>query len=95
MSFDRQLDSQIGLGPGLKKRSKAQNSVNKVKAANRIKPRKESEQFQAEEHELKKSSKIQQDLEADPFGWDQVQAPVIENTLKKKEKNFETLTNKD
>lgn len=95
MSFDRQLDSQIGLAPGLKKRSKAQNLVNKVKAANRIKPRKESEQFEAEEHQLKKSPQKKLDLEADPFGWDQVQAPVIENTLNKKEKNFETLTNKD
>ena len=89
----------MGAKPALKKRSKAQNSVNKAKDSNNtIQPKRVAEEFIVEEHELKKPAK-NKDLEQDPFGWDQVKPPVSENTLKKrgkntlkkKEKNFETL----
>ena len=91
MSFERNFDLQSS-NLGLKKRSKAQNLVNKAKVANQLKPKRELESFPVEEHQLKKSpQKALSRVEDDPFGWDQVQAPVIENKLKKKEKNFETL----
>lgn len=91
MSFEQGFDLQASK-MGLKKRSKAQNLVNKVKATNQLKPKKPLERFPVEEHQLKKSPQKSLGLvEDDPFGWDQVQAPVIENKLSKKEKNFETL----
>ena len=89
-SFDQNFESPAKK-LGLKKRSKAQNLVNKVKAANNLKPAKASAKLHVEEHQLMKSSNKEVVPENDPFGWDQVQPPAIENTLKKKEKNFETL----